>query len=248
MAKQKDRVVPRAWRPVRTVIQGVRARMGAVECSIGNLSSTGAMLRSRVPVPVGQEATLVLEAEPKPVSTQARVARCEPVDVAMPGAVWRQQGYALGVAFLNPSLDLRQTVKRLMKEVSGIEHSSPRVLVLGDNDAIGKLISTTLTDAGYVPRHLADPRYAISTAKRVGARAVVVNLRINPEFSARSILDALRADPTTAELPVIVCARQAWIQPTHRTYLAGKRLRLLLVPFTPEELVMTLDRAISEGP
>jgi DNA-binding NtrC family response regulator len=109
------------------------------------------------------------------------------------------------------------------------------------------LIDKTLTEADYVPRLLTDPRHTISTAKRTGTKAVIVNLRIDPESSARSILDTLRADPATAQLPVIVCARQAWLQPAHRSYLSEKRQRLLLVPFGPEELVMTLDRAISEG-
>jgi CheY-like chemotaxis protein len=231
---------------VRIAVQGVRGRIGNIECSLGNVSTTGAMVRSRLELPLGHEAPLVLEIQPKPVTTQVRVRRCEPFDIALPGGVWRQQDHVLGVVFLEPSAEWRQAVKRLMKEVSGIEHSAPRVLVLGDNDAIGKLIDRTLAEADYVTRLLVDPRYAVGTAKRVGAKAIVVNLRIDPEFSARAILDALRADPATAELPVIVCARQAWLQPAHRTYLAAKHLRLLLVPFTPEELVMTLDRAISE--
>jgi CheY-like chemotaxis protein len=247
MAKREKRVAPRAWRPVRIAIEGVRGRIGNVDCSLSNVSTTGAMVRSKVDLSIGREVPLVLEVASTSVTVQVRVARCEPVDVALPGAVWRQQENALGVVFVDPSAELRRAVRRLMKEVSGIEHTAPRVLVLGEDDAIGKLINRTLSEADYVPRLLIDPRYAVGTAKRLGARAVLVNLRIDPEFSARSILDALRADPVTAQMPVIVCARQAWLQPAHQTYLSGKRLRLLLVPFTPEELVMTLDRAISEG-
>lgn len=248
MAKRGSRVAPRVSRPARIPIQGVRARLGRIECTLGNVSTTGAMLRSRLEVPVGREGTLVLELEPQPVSTPVRVARCEPMDIELPGAIWRRQEFALGVAFLRTSPELRQAVKRLTKEgLPGIEQAAPRVLVLGEDDAVSRLIDKTLSEADYVPRLLTDPRYTLSTAKRTGAKAVIVNLRIDPEFSARSILDALRADPATAQLPVIVCARQAWLQPAHRSYLSEKRLRLLLVPFGPEELVMTLDRAISEG-
>jgi len=225
----------------------VRARLGTLECSLVNLSETGAMVRSRRELPVGHEAPLVIEIQPKPVSGRVRVMRCEPVDVALPGAVWRQHEQALGVLFLQPSAELRHAVRKLMKEASGIEHASPRVLVVGEDDAIARLIDRTLRDADYVPRFLADARYAIGMSKRAGAKAILINLQIDPEFSARAILDALRADPFTAGLPVIVCARQAWLRPSHRDYLAGKRLRLLLVPFTPEELVLTLDRAMSEG-
>ena len=75
---------------------------------------------------------------------------------------------------------------------------------------------------------------------------MIVNFEIDPEFSSRSVFDTLRADPVTAGLPIIICARNAWLQPTHRHYIENKRLRLLLVPFTPEELILTLDRALDE--
>jgi hypothetical protein len=247
MAKRGSRVAPRAWRPVRVLLQGVRGRIGNMECSLVNVSTTGAMVRSRVDLPAGREVSLEIETEPAPVTTKARVIRCDPVDVPMPGAVWRRPGFAAGLLFVNPSAEVRQAVRHLMKEASGIEHSPPRVLVLGEDDAIGRLIEQTLTDADYVPRMLTDPRYAVGVAKQAGAMAILVNLKIDADFSVRAILDAVRDDPVTAKLPVVVCARRAWIQPSHQEYLSLKRLRLLLVPFTPEELVMTLDRAVSEG-
>jgi DNA-binding response OmpR family regulator len=83
------------------------------------------------------------------------------------------------------------------------------VLLLGEEDAVSRLSDKTLAEAGYIPRLLAHTRYAIPTAKRISAKAIVVNLQMDPEFSARSILDGLRSDPFTAQLPVIVCARQA---------------------------------------
>lgn len=202
------------------------------------------MLRSRLDVPVGREVSLLFEL-PTPVATKVRVVRCEPVDVALPGAVWRQQDYALGVHFLDQHNDLAAAIRSLAKQ-TGIEHSQARVLVLGKDDEVSRLVDKALSDAEYKPRVLTHPRYAVSTAKRIGAKAVVVNLEIDQQFSARSVLDALRADPVTASMPIILCARQAWLQPSHKNYINDRRLRLLLVPFTPEELVATVDRAIEE--
>jgi CheY-like chemotaxis protein len=230
---------------VRIATKGIRARIGTIECSLANVSRTGAMLLCPVKLPIGHEAALVIETE-HPMSTKIRVARCDPRDVALPGAVWQTQEQALGVTFLNPSADVRQALGRLMHEASGVERASPRVLVLGEDDPISRLIDSTLTEADYTPRLLTDPGEAVRFAKKIGAKAVLVNLRIDPEFSARWVLDAIRADLATAKLPVIICARQAWIQPAHRSYLEKERLRLLLVPFTPEELVALVDRAISE--
>lgn len=183
----------------------MRAKLGNLECTIANLSNTGAMLRSRLEVAVGREVQLLIEL-PQPVSVKVRVVRCEPVDVALPGeAVWRRQDFALGVHFIDTTTDLTSAI-----------------------------------------RALTHARYAVSTAKRIGAKAVVVNFEIDPQFSARNVLDTLRADPATATLPIILCARQAWLQQTHKSYINDKRLRLLLVPFTPEELIATVDRSIDE--
>jgi hypothetical protein len=248
MVMRGSRVKLHVSRPARIVLQGVRGRLNTLDCTLANVSSTGAMLRTRVAVPIDREIPLIIELAPKPATVQVRVVRCEPTDVALPGAVWRrQQEYVLGVIFLKPSGEALQAIQQLTKTVSGIERSAPRVLVLGEEDEVSNLIEKTLTDADYITRLLTHPRYTISTAKRISAKAIVVNLRIDPDFSERSILDALLADPATAGLPVIVCARRVRLQPTVRSYISQQRLRLLLFPFTPEELVMTLDHAILEG-
>ena len=107
----------------------------------------------------------------------------------MPGeAVWRRREYAVGVMFLERSRELTAAVRHATRDISGIEHVAPRILVLGKEDEVSRLIELVLRDAEYKPRILTHPRYAISTAKRIGAKAVIVNLEIDPEFSARGIL------------------------------------------------------------
>jgi CheY-like chemotaxis protein len=226
-------------------VHGVRAKLDTLECTVANLSSTGAMLRSRVEVAVGREMSLLFEL-PAPVTTKVRVVRCEPVDVPLPGeAVWRKQDFALGVHFLDYHDELAAAIRSLTKH-TGIEHSQARVLVLGIDDEVSRLVDKALADADYKPRVLTHLRYMLSTVKRIGAKAIVVNLEIDPQFSVRSVLDTLRADPATEKMPIIVCARQNWLKPSHRNYINDQRLRLLFVPFTPEELVATVDRAIEE--
>jgi len=191
---------------------------------------------------------LLLELPAHPISTLVRVVRCEPIEVDLPGqAVWRRKDYALGVMFLDRTAELTAAIGNVTKQLTGIEHTEPRVLVLGKDDDVSRLIETTLSGSDYMPRVLTHPRYAISTVKRIGAKAVIVNLELDREFSARSVFDTLRADPFTAQLPIVICARQAWLQSTHRAFISDRRLRLLLVPFTPEELVMTLDKALDEA-
>ncbi len=201
------------------------------------------MLRSRLEVAVGREATLVFDL-PNPVMTKVRVVRCEPVEVPLPAAaVWRQHDFALGVHFLKHHDDLAAAIRSLAKQ-AGIEHSQARVLVLGKDDEVSQLVENALSAAEYTPRVLTHPRYAVSIAKRIGAKAIVINLEIDPQLSARTVLDSLRADPVTAAMPIILCARQPSAH--YQRYIDNNRLRLLIVPFTPEDLVTAVDRAIDE--
>ena len=245
MAKREPRATARASRAARTAVRGIRAKLGTIACTVANLSSSGAMLRSRVEVPAGREIKLLLEL-PAPVTANVQVVRCEPIDVELPGAaVWRKQEFALGVHFLEHHAELAAVIASLARQ-TGLEHSQARVLVLGNDDAVSRLVDKALADAEYKPHVLTHPRYALTTAKRIGAKAVIVNLEVDAQFSARSIVDTLRGDPATASMPIILCARQAWLQPTYKSYINDRRLRLLLVPFTPEELVAIVDRAIEE--
>ena len=145
--------------------------------------------------------------------------------------------------FLKHHDELAAAIRSLAKQ-AGIEHSQARVLVLGHDDDVSRLVDKALSDAEYKPRVLTHPRYAVSTAKRIGAKAIVINLEIDPQLIALSVLDRLRADPVTAAMPIILCAREPLLQ--YQRCVDDKRLRLLLVPFTPEDLVAAVDRAIDE--
>jgi CheY-like chemotaxis protein len=243
VAKRAERPSARVFRPARTPVPGIGAKLGDLACTVTNLSSSGAMLRSGLEVPVGREVTLVFDL-PNPVITNVRVVRCEPVDVPLPAkAVWRQHDFALGVHFLKHHDELAAAIRSLAKQ-AGIEHSQARVLVLGRDDEVSRLVDKALSDAEYTPRVLTHPRYAVSTAKRIGAKAIVITLDIDPQLSARTVLDTLRADSVTAAMPIILCARQASLQ--HQRYVDDRRLQLLSVPFTSEDLVAAVDRAIDE--
>src|SRR3989442_1767082 len=124
MVKRGSRVKLHVSRPARIVLQDVRARLNTLECILANVSTTGAMLRTRAAVAIDRKIPLIIEIAPKPATVQVRVVRCEPTDVALPGAVWRrQQEYALGVIFLKPSGEALQAIQQLTKSASGIEKS-----------------------------------------------------------------------------------------------------------------------------
>ena len=91
MVKRGSRVKLHVSRPARIVLQDVRARLNTLECILANVSTTGAMLRTRAAVAIDREIPLIIELAPKPATVQVRVVRCEPTDVELPGAIWRRQ-------------------------------------------------------------------------------------------------------------------------------------------------------------
>jgi CheY-like chemotaxis protein len=216
--------------------------LGNLECVVANLSSTGAMLRSRTEVAVGREAPLELDLAPSPIITNVRVVRCEAIDVEAPGeAVWRRRDYALGVLFLQPSRHLTATIKTLTKDVDRVEEVEPRILIIGEDDDVTHLAEASLKNAQYHTRVLGHSGYAVATARRIGAKGVVLNLNLGPGFSGRGIVDSLRQNPATAEIPIVICADADWMLQWRATYAAQPRVRLLMVPFTPEQIVAELD-------
>ena len=206
------------------------------------------MLRSRIEVAVGREAPLQLDLAPTPIITKVRVVRCEAIDIEVPCETgWRRRDYALGVLFLQPSRQLTSAIKAVTKDSDRVEEAEPRILIIGEDDEVTHLAESSLKNAQYHTRVLGHSGYAVSTARRIGAKAVVLNLNLGPGFSGRGIVDSLQQDPTTARVPIIICADADWMLQWRATYAMQPRVRLLMVPFTPEQMVAELDGILEPG-
>ena len=68
MVKRGGRVKLSVSRAMRIATQSVRARLGNLECTLANVSTTGAMLRARHAVAIGRESPLVIELTSKPAT------------------------------------------------------------------------------------------------------------------------------------------------------------------------------------
>ena len=96
-------------------------------------------------------------------------------------------GREVGKAVVDESLPTTRVSRVKLFQRSGvgqdpIEHTEPRILVLGKDDEVGRLIARALAEGEYHPRMVTHARYAVATARRIGAKAIVVNLEIDPEF------------------------------------------------------------------
>lgn len=77
------------------------------------------------------------------------------------------------------------------------------VLVVEDEQAIGELIASAISDEpGYCAIHVLEPAAAIETTKHVIPDVMVVDVRL-PGMSGLELYDRMQKDPRTKKVPVL---------------------------------------------
>jgi DNA-binding response OmpR family regulator len=77
------------------------------------------------------------------------------------------------------------------------------VLVVEDEQAIGELIASAISDEpGYCAIHVLEPTAALETTKHVTPDVMVVDVRL-PGMSGFELYDRLQKDPRTSKVPVL---------------------------------------------
>jgi CheY-like chemotaxis protein len=135
-----------------------------------------------------------------------------------------------------------RAVRRFCRTSTPIEESAPRVLVVGSDSDLSKLISSTLADAEYVPRVVTELRDAPAVARRIGAKAAVIYL--GGRRTIVDVVDALRGHAASRHIPIVACVVTSQLSDLQRAHLGEQRVRVLTLPLTPEELVDAVDRLL----
>ncbi len=77
------------------------------------------------------------------------------------------------------------------------------VLVVEDDDAIATVLSTYLEADGYQVQVVADGQQAVQVARTIRPFAVTLDISL-PKLDGWSVLNTLKRDPATAEIPVVI--------------------------------------------
>ncbi len=83
------------------------------------------------------------------------------------------------------------------------KNSSPRILVVEDDEDIAKLLSIMLTRAGYTVDIALNGGLALEALERTKYTAITLDLML-PDISGLEVIRRLRAQAKTAEIPIIV--------------------------------------------
>jgi CheY-like chemotaxis protein len=121
-----------------------------------------------------------------------------------------------------------------------------RVLVVDDNDNIRRLICINLELAGF---EVDTARDGVEALERVAAQrpdVVTIDWKM-PRLDGVGAVEALRADPRTRSLPIVMVTAYAQAGDAERGRRAGVDA-YLAKPFEPEELVAAVRRLAGLDP
>lgn len=110
-----------------------------------------------------------------------------------------------------------------------------KALVVEDDPDIGQLLTHYLQKAGFTPTLLTAGRDAVTQARRESFDVVILDLML-PGMDGLEVCRALRADPTTAQLPIIMLTAKG----EESDRIVGLELGAddyITKPFSPNEVI-----------
>jgi CheY-like chemotaxis protein len=125
------------------------------------------------------------------------------------------------------------------------EQSAPRVLVVDDSPDIRQLITVNLELEGFEVRPASDGAEALEVLRAWRPDAMTLDVQM-PGLDGFSTLERLRADPSYADLPVVMVTARTQSSDRERGSALGAD-GYLTKPFEPSELVSLVARLAREG-
>ena len=108
--------------------------------------------------------------------------------------------------------------------------------------AIAELLHDVLDDAGYLPIVILDPETVVETIKRTSAGIVLLDIMM-PRRNGWEVLEDLRADSATHEIPVVLTSA-VYDRIGRRPLPIGGPIRFAAKPFDINDLLGTIEALI----
>jgi CheY-like chemotaxis protein len=122
------------------------------------------------------------------------------------------------------------------------------VVALGREQGFHSLLRAVIDELGYqcYAEHLQPA--TVQHVARLRPAAILVDVDFGHERQAWAVIQELRADPGTTDIPVVVCAAAAWLLDEHRKFLEDNDVLSWSEPFDIAELVRTLNAVLNGRP
>ena len=123
--------------------------------------------------------------------------------------------------------------------------ATPVVAIVEDQQAIAELLHEVLAGAGFHPVSVGFGHDAAEAVRRVGPAVILLDVML-PERSGWQILEDLRADPATHDVPVLVISA-VYDRPGLHPLPPGGPVRFAGKPFDLAALLETVAALINES-
>jgi CheY-like chemotaxis protein len=121
-----------------------------------------------------------------------------------------------------------------------------RILLVEDHATMREAMRMVLEGEGFSIDEAADARSALDAVRRSGPELVFLDLNI-PGGPGLDVLDAIRRDPATAGIPVIVITAEG--EEARASAIRRGAQDYLTKPFSPRALLQAVERALAgSGP
>lgn len=119
-----------------------------------------------------------------------------------------------------------------------------RILIVDDNQALVNMYRGMFASAGFAVDVAHDGEAGVAAAKRTPPDLVLLDLMM-PKMNGVEVLTAIRADPATATIPVIVISNAYTPERTEQLWKAGATQVLTKANSKPNVLLETVRAALA---
>ena len=123
--------------------------------------------------------------------------------------------------------------------------TAAQVVIVEDDEMIADVVRITLSLEGYNVTHVSDGAAALSTITMSPPDIVILDLML-PHIDGWEVLNQMRANPATADIPVIVMTAKAMPADEIRSYNLGASA-YIRKPFLPQEMIDKVEQLVRDG-
>lgn len=125
--------------------------------------------------------------------------------------------------------------------------AAPLIAVVNDDTAFLQLMHDLLTEEGYRARIVKERQDAHGVIRNEHPDLVILDIRMDHPESGWTVLELIRLDPETAQIPVIVCSADHRFLQAKAEMLQQHHCGVLEKPFDLTELLSQVAAALAPG-
>lgn len=121
----------------------------------------------------------------------------------------------------------------------------PVIAVVNDDTQFLRMMEMILADVGYDTLIFFESDGAFDQIRTHQPDLVVLDIRMETPEAGWTILDLMRLDSTTTQIPVVVCSADHDQLNSKEEYLRSKRAEVLRKPFDIEDLITVVGQFVT---